>query len=111
MEELTKRNGKGVWLREIEKALKRFDASLEWLSERIALRDEEIEGVNGDAQLERRVKSEKLKAIRMKSIAEMLEEVEALVDTHFHRSVDGLFQITAVCTQFLLDMVQQLTVA
>ena len=30
MEELTKRNGKGVWLREIEKALKRFDGSLEW---------------------------------------------------------------------------------
>ena len=29
MEELTKRNGKGVWPREIEKALKRFDASLE----------------------------------------------------------------------------------
>ena len=30
MEELTKRNGKGVWTREIEKVLKRFDASLEW---------------------------------------------------------------------------------
>ena len=37
MEELTKRNGNGVWLREIEKALKRFDASLEWLFERIEL--------------------------------------------------------------------------
>ena len=26
MEEMTKRNGKGVWMREIEKVLKRFDA-------------------------------------------------------------------------------------
>ena len=32
MEELTKRNGKGVWMREIEKVLKRIDASLEWLT-------------------------------------------------------------------------------
>ena len=31
MEEMTKRNGKGVWLREIENDLKRFGASLEWL--------------------------------------------------------------------------------
>ena len=38
MEEATKRNGKGMCLREIEKVLKRFDASLEWLSERIAIR-------------------------------------------------------------------------
>ena len=29
VEELTKRNGKGVRMREIEKVLKRFDASLE----------------------------------------------------------------------------------
>ena len=29
MEETTKRNGKGVWLREIEKVLIRIDASLE----------------------------------------------------------------------------------
>ena len=43
MEELTKRNGKGVWMREIEKVLKRFDGSLEWLTERIWMREEEIE--------------------------------------------------------------------
>ena len=35
MEELTRRNGKGAWLREIEKVLKRFDMSLEWLMVRI----------------------------------------------------------------------------
>ena len=34
MEELTKRNGKGVWMRVREKTLKRFDASLGWLMER-----------------------------------------------------------------------------
>ena len=37
MVELMKRNRKGVWMREIEKDLKRFDASLEWLMKRIAL--------------------------------------------------------------------------
>ena len=30
MEELIKKNGKGVWMREIEKALRRYGASLEW---------------------------------------------------------------------------------
>ena len=42
MEELTKRNCKGVWVKEIEKVLRRFDASLECLTERIGLRDEEM---------------------------------------------------------------------
>ena len=34
MEEITKRNGKGVLIRVIEKPLKRFGASLEWFLER-----------------------------------------------------------------------------
>ena len=42
MEELTKKNGKGVWLREIEKVLKRFEASLQWRLERIELREAAI---------------------------------------------------------------------
>ena len=42
LEDLSKRNGKGVLLREAEKGLKRFDSSLEWLVERIAMSDEEI---------------------------------------------------------------------
>ena len=50
MEEITKRNGKGAWLREIEKALKRFDASLEWLLERIRMREEEIK-IRGDREI------------------------------------------------------------
>ena len=33
--------------------------------------------------MEGSAKSEKLKAVRMNSIAEVLEEVEVLVDTHF----------------------------
>ena len=52
MEELTKRNGKGIWLREIEKTIKRFNASLEWLLARIAPRDEEIERIRNDKQME-----------------------------------------------------------
>ena len=38
-------NGKGVWLREIEKVLKRFGASIEWFVERIRIRDEEIDAI------------------------------------------------------------------
>ena len=53
------RNGKGVWFREIEKALKRFDASLEWLLERIGLRDEEIDKAGKDEQIEERAKKKR----------------------------------------------------
>ena len=42
MDDAIKRNGKGVWLREIVKVLKRFVVSLEWLIDRSALRDEEM---------------------------------------------------------------------
>ena len=35
MEQMTKRNGKGILLREIEKVLKRFVTSLEFLLERV----------------------------------------------------------------------------
>ena len=52
MEEITKRNGKRVWLREIEKALKRFDASLEWLLDRIRLREGEIETIIQNDQMD-----------------------------------------------------------
>ena len=36
MEELTKRNGNGVWIREIEKVLRRFNEAIEWVMERIS---------------------------------------------------------------------------
>ena len=52
MEELTKRNGKGMWLREVEKVLKRFDASLEWLLERVDLRERAMSEINRNDQLE-----------------------------------------------------------
>ena len=42
MEELAKRNGKGVWLREIENVTKMFGASLEWFVERIRIMEEVI---------------------------------------------------------------------
>ena len=83
MEELTKRNGKGVWMREIEKVLKRFDASIEWLTERIGIREDEIEKIRVDRETEEREKSVLLGAKRLKSIEEMMEEVEVLIDTHF----------------------------
>ena len=95
-------------MREIEKVLRRFDASIEWLSEKIAQRDEEIERIKGDAQMEGREKSEKLKAVRMKSIAEVLEEVEVLVDTHFFNEFSetksSLFLKKVISNQGTTDM-------
>ena len=74
-EELTKRNGKGVWLREIEKVLKRFDASLEWLSERIGMRDKGIEKIRQDIRIQELEKNEMLNALKVKSINDEVEEV------------------------------------
>ena len=51
----------GVWVREIEKALKRFDASLEWLLERIGTRDEEIDKIMKDGPSEDLAKKEVLR--------------------------------------------------
>ena len=83
MEELTKRNGKGVWMREIEKVLKRFDASLEWLMERIGVRDEEIQRMTPNDEMEARENDGIMRTKRNTSIAEVLEEVEVLIDTRF----------------------------
>ena len=80
---MTKRNGKGVWLRGIEKALRRFDASMEWLMERIDLRVEEIDAILKNGEMEPHEKTQIVRVKRMKSIDEVLEEVEVLVDTHF----------------------------
>ena len=52
MEEMTKRNRKGVWLREIENVLKRFGASLEWLLESISLREEETDEIGRNRDME-----------------------------------------------------------
>ena len=83
MEELTKRNGKGVWLREIEKTLKRFDTSLEWLMERASLRDGEMDKIGQNCEMEVHERKERLRMERLKSIDEVLEEVNVLIDTHF----------------------------
>ena len=79
MEEITKRHGKGVWLREIEKVLKRFDASLEWFLERVNLRDEEINTIKGNQEMEAHGKAQILRAKRLKSIDDVLEEVGVLI--------------------------------
>ena len=83
MEELTKKNGKGIWMRKIEKALRRFDASLEWLIEQIGLLDGEIEKIRVDRETEELEKSRMLGTKRLKSIQEVLEEVGVPIDTHF----------------------------
>ena len=83
MEEMTKRNGKGVWIREIEKVLKRFNSSLEWLMGIIAVRDEEMESIRQNEEMEERDKNMMLRAKKMKSMADVLEEVAVVIDMHF----------------------------
>ena len=81
-EEMIKKNGKGVWSREIEKVLKRFDASLEWLMERIGIREEEMNKVGQNGEMEEGEKTKILQAKRTKRIDGVMEEVQVLVDTH-----------------------------
>ena len=82
MEELTKRNGKGMWMREIEKGLRRFGASLEWFLERVGIRERDIESIEHNHEIEDSEKTEIIKAKRMKSRADVLEEVDVLIDTY-----------------------------
>ena len=85
MEELTKRNNKGIWMREIEKALKRFDASLQWLLERITIREDEIDAIRRNGDIDDQEKNQVLRAKRMRSIEDVLDEVEVLIDAyHFN---------------------------
>ena len=70
-------------MREIEKEPKGFDASLEWLGERIAIREDEIEAMRKNGDMSELEKNHVLQAKRMKSIEDVLEEVEVLIDTHF----------------------------
>ena len=83
MEELTERNGRGIWLRELEKALKRFGASLELLKERIEKREGEIGKIRQDNGIQEGEKNQVLRAKRATSITEVIEEVEVIIDTHF----------------------------
>ena len=83
MVELTKRNGKGIWVGEIEKVLKRFDASLEWLVEMVSLCEEEMDKIRGSEEIQKHEKDQMMKVKRIQSIKEVLEEVEVLIDTHF----------------------------
>ena len=71
-------------MREIEKALKRFDAPLEWLVERITMRESEFERMKQNGDIEEQVKDQMLRAKRLKSIHEVLEEVDVLIDMHFY---------------------------
>ena len=82
MEELTKRNGKGVWMSKIEKCLRRFDSSLESFVDRVNLRDEQLRSSEEDGEMEAREKDQLIQAKRMESIVGVLEEVEVLIDAY-----------------------------
>ena len=83
MEEVTKRNGKGVWMREIEKCLRRFDSSLEWFVDRVNLREDELRVIEQNGEIESREKAQLIQAKRTKNIRDVIEDVEVLVDSHF----------------------------
>ena len=108
MEELTKRNGKGVWLREIEKVLKRFDASLEWFLERVNLCDEEINTLRGNQEIEIRGKAQILRAKKLKSIDDVVVEVGVLIDTNFFNEFtetrSSMFLKRVIANQNSIDM-------
>ena len=89
MGELTKRNGKGVWMREIEKALKRFGASLEWLTERMGQRDGEMDSIRQNGEMEEHEKILALRSKKARSVEEVLEEVEILIDMHYFNEFSG----------------------
>ena len=71
-------------MREIEKGLKRFDASLEWFMGRISLREQEMEEIRSNGEMDEREKDRIVRAKRAKSIQDVLEEVEVLIDVHFY---------------------------
>ena len=70
--------------------------------------DEEINRIRQDSQIEESAKSVKMKAERYKSIAVVLEEVEVLIDTHFHdefsETKSSLFLKKVVENRNLIDM-------
>ena len=47
------------------------------------MRDEEMRKIQQNGEMEASEKTHKLKAMRMKSIGDVMEEVEVLIDTHF----------------------------
>ena len=83
MEKLSKRNGKSIWIRVIKKTLKRFDASVEWLIERVNMRDEEMAKIRRNENIQEQEKEQMLRKNIFKSIADALEEVDVLVVTHY----------------------------
>ena len=105
---MIERNGKGIWSREIEKALPRFDASLEWFMERVQMREEQLEKFKTDGQMEECAKMKMLRDRRRKSIDEVLEEVEVVVDTHFFNKLSetnsSVFLKKAIENQNAIEM-------
>ena len=49
--------------------------------ERVKMRDEEMDAIRGNQEMKARVKSQILRAKRLKSIDDVLEEVSVLIDT------------------------------
>ena len=63
--------------------MKRFDVSLQWLLERITIREDEIAAKRRNGEIEEQEMNQMLRTKRTKSIEDVLAEVEVLIDTHF----------------------------
>ena len=86
---MSKRNGKGVWMRAIENVLKRFGASLEWLTERMGQREGEMDAIRQNGEMEEHEKILVRRSKKGMSVEEVLEEVEILIDVHHFNEFSG----------------------
>ena len=60
-----------------------FDASLQWLMERIESREREMDNIRRNDEIEENERSQMLRVKRAKSIADVIEEVDVLIGTNF----------------------------
>ena len=88
--------------------MKRFDASPEWLIERIELREGEMDNIRRNDVNEENERSQVLRAKRAKSIEEAVEEVDVLIDTHFFNDFSmtksSSFLKHVITDQSMIDM-------
>ena len=76
--------------------------------ERIQIRDEEIEKIRNSDKMEAGVKNQMLQSKRMKSIEEVLEEVDVVIDSHFFNEFwetkSSMFLKRVIANQSAIDV-------
>ena len=76
--------------------------------ERVAIRDRDIEIVRQNQQMDELERSQMIRAKSMKSIADVVEEVEVLIDTHFFNQFSerksSMFLKKVIANQNVIEM-------